>query len=61
MAESENLKLQLGSSFQYGWQQMEQTTQECEHAGKHQQQIANVNDYILHDVFNRQRSGWVMW
>lgn len=37
MAESENLKMQLRSSFQHGWQPMEQTTQECKHAGKQQQ------------------------
>ena len=55
MAESENLKLQLRSSFQYGWQQMEQTTQECEHAGKLHQQIGNFNNYILHRVFDWQR------
>jgi hypothetical protein len=55
MAESKNLKLQLRSSFQYGWQQIEQTTQEGGHAGKLQQQIGNFNDYILHRVFNRQK------
>ena len=55
MAESENLKLQLRSSFQHGWQPIEQTTQEGEHAGKLQQQIANFNDDSPHRVFDRQK------